>query len=87
MRFTKMQGLGNDFMVIDGVSQTIALTPEILRQWGDRRFGVGFDQLLLVEKSTLALTSVIASSIATAARSSNAAMARAALPVSCTTRA
>ena len=52
MRFTKMQGLGNDFMVIDGVSQTIALTPEILRQWGDRRFGVGFDQLLLVEKST-----------------------------------
>ena len=52
LRFTKMQGLGNDFMVIDGVTQTVPLTPELLRQWGDRRFGVGFDQLLLVEKST-----------------------------------
>ena len=49
MRFTKMQGLGNDFMVIDGVNQTVVLTPEILRQWGDRHTGVGFDQLLIVE--------------------------------------
>jgi diaminopimelate epimerase len=54
MRFTKMQGLGNDFMVIDGVTQSVSLTPEILRQWGDRRFGIGFDQLLLVEKSSSA---------------------------------
>ena len=49
LRFTKMHGLGNDFMVIDGVRQTVSLTPERIRQWGDRHFGIGFDQLLLVE--------------------------------------
>ncbi|TDR71656.1 diaminopimelate epimerase [Paludibacterium purpuratum] len=36
-------------MVIDGVRQTVTLTPERIRQWGDRHFGIGFDQLLLVE--------------------------------------
>lgn len=49
IRFTKMHGLGNDFMVIDGVTQDITLTREQVRTWGDRHFGVGFDQLLLVQ--------------------------------------
>jgi diaminopimelate epimerase len=51
LRFTKMQGLGNDFVVFDGVSQTVALTPEQCRRLADRHFGVGCDQILLVEKS------------------------------------
>ncbi len=49
LRFTKMQGLGNDFVVIDGVRQQVALTPAQLRHLADRRFGVGCDQVLLVE--------------------------------------
>lgn len=50
MQFTKMHGLGNDFMVIDGVRQNVELTHELISRWGDRHFGVGFDQLLLVER-------------------------------------
>ncbi|MCX7206154.1 MAG: diaminopimelate epimerase [Proteobacteria bacterium] len=51
LQFTKMQGLGNDFMVIDGVNQQIKLSANTIRQLGDRHFGIGFDQLLLVENS------------------------------------
>jgi len=50
VRFAKMHGQGNDFVVIDGVRQSIALTPERVKALADRHFGVGFDQLLLVEK-------------------------------------
>ncbi len=49
LRFTKMHGLGNDFMVIDLVTQHAQLSAKQIRQWGDRHTGVGFDQLLLVE--------------------------------------
>lgn len=49
LRFSKMHGLGNDFMVIDGVSQKLRLGAEKIRQLADRHFGIGFDQLLLVE--------------------------------------
>ncbi|GAA0697848.1 diaminopimelate epimerase [Marinobacterium maritimum] len=49
VRFTKMHGLGNDFMVIDAVSQRVRLTPKIVRKLSDRHLGIGFDQLLLVE--------------------------------------
>ncbi|SMC29580.1 diaminopimelate epimerase [Andreprevotia lacus DSM 23236] len=49
LRFTKMQGLGNDFIVLDGVRNPIALDAAQVQQLGDRHFGVGFDQLLLVE--------------------------------------
>lgn len=48
-RFTKMHGLGNDFVVIDAVRQSIDLTPERVRQLADRHFGIGCDQVLLVE--------------------------------------
>lgn len=49
LRFSKMHGLGNDFVVLDGVRQQVSLSPEQLRFLADRHFGVGFDQLLLVE--------------------------------------
>ena len=52
IRFTKMHGLGNDFVVLDGVRQSITLSPGQLRYLGDRRFGVGCDQILLVETAT-----------------------------------
>ncbi len=51
LKFTKMQGLGNDFVVIDAVSQSVALTSEQVRFIADRHFGVGCDQLLLVERA------------------------------------
>jgi diaminopimelate epimerase len=54
MRFTKMHGLGNDFVVVDAVRQAVDLTPEQVRFLADRRFGVGCDQLLLVERPTRA---------------------------------
>jgi diaminopimelate epimerase len=52
LRFTKMQGLGNDFVVLDGVSQQVELTRDQLRLLADRRFGVGCDQVLVVERAT-----------------------------------
>lgn len=51
LKFTKMHGAGNDFVVLDGVHQPLHLTPEQLRFLADRHFGVGCDQILLVEKS------------------------------------
>ncbi len=48
-----MQGLGNDFVVLDGFTQNLSLSTAQLRQLADRHFGVGCDQLLLVEKPTL----------------------------------
>tara|TARA_R110001592_G_scaffold167131_2_gene402503 strand:- start:5920 stop:6750 length:831 start_codon:yes stop_codon:yes gene_type:complete len=49
VNFTKMHGLGNDFMVVDMISQHVHLRPEQIRRMADRHFGIGFDQLLLVE--------------------------------------
>ncbi len=49
IEFTKMQGLGNDFVVIDAIRQEIDLSPEQIRFIASRHFGVGCDQLLLVE--------------------------------------
>ncbi|MBS1226790.1 MAG: Diaminopimelate epimerase [Proteobacteria bacterium] len=54
LKFSKMHGLGNDFVVLDGVRQSLALTPAQLRLLGDRHFGVGCDQILLVEKANRA---------------------------------
>ncbi|MDR0441647.1 MAG: diaminopimelate epimerase [Candidatus Accumulibacter sp.] len=50
-RFSKMHGLGNDFVVIDGVRQSLALTPAQVRFLADRHQGVGCDQVLLVERA------------------------------------
>src|SRR3970040_1654688 len=49
LTFTKMQGLGNDFVVLAPLSQPLALTPDQLRRIADRHFGVGCDQILQVE--------------------------------------
>lgn len=49
LKFSKMHGLGNDFVVLDGIRQQVALTPEQLRHLADRHFGIGCDQVLLVE--------------------------------------
>jgi diaminopimelate epimerase len=49
LRFTKMHGAGNDFVVIDATAAPLNLTPAQLRHLGDRRFGVGADQILVVE--------------------------------------
>ena len=51
LKFTKMHGAGNDFVVLDGVRQSVALSPEQIRFIADRHFGIGCDQILLVEKS------------------------------------
>ena len=51
VRFTKMQGAGNDFVVLDATREPLALGAEEMRRLGDRRFGVGADQILVVERS------------------------------------
>ena len=52
LAFVKMHGLGNDFVVIDAIRQQVSLTPEQLRYIADRHFGIGCDQILLVEAAT-----------------------------------
>jgi diaminopimelate epimerase len=49
LHFTKMHGLGNDFVVIDASSQSVSLSQQRLRKLADRHFGIGYDQLLLIE--------------------------------------
>ena len=53
LKFTKMHGLGNDFMVIDGISQHFDPAAAPIAEWADRHRGIGFDQLLLVEAPPL----------------------------------
>lgn len=52
IKFTKMHGLGNDFMVIDGINQNINLNPQFIASLADRHTGIGFDQCLLIESPT-----------------------------------
>jgi len=52
VKFTKMHGIGNDFVVLDMVTQTGRIRPERVRELSDRNFGIGFDQLLVVERPT-----------------------------------
>lgn len=49
IQFSKMHGLGNDFMVVDCVTQNAYFSPDMIRRLADRNTGVGFDQLLVVE--------------------------------------
>ena len=53
LKFTKMQGAGNDFVVLDGTRAPVELSCEQIQKLGDRRFGVGADQILMVERSTV----------------------------------
>lgn len=49
INFSKMHGLGNDFMVVDAVTQNVFFSPDMVRRLADRHRGIGFDQLLIVE--------------------------------------
>lgn len=51
LKFTKMHGLGNDFILIDATQMPVSLSPELIRRLSDRRTGIGFDQLLLLESA------------------------------------
>ncbi len=82
MQFSKMHGLGNDFMVVDAVTQNVFFSPELIRRLADRHVGVGFDQLLVVEPPYdpdlgLSLSHFLTP---TAAKFPSAATARAVLP-------
>jgi hypothetical protein len=87
--FVKMHGLGNDFVVLDGVRQSVELlTPSNCAFLADRHFGVGCDQILLVERAEQpGSISAIGSSMPMAARSNSAATARAASSASFMSRA
>ena len=52
INFTKMHGLGNDFVVMNNIDGDISLSTDEIRKFSDRRFGVGFDQLLMVESAS-----------------------------------
>ena len=54
LKFAKMHGLGNDFIVVDAINQDFKPNPKLLRKWADRHQGIGFDQALVVEKPTVA---------------------------------
>ncbi len=58
LKFTKMHGAGNDFIVIDAIRQRVELTPELCRRLADRRFGIGADQILVVEAPPAELADV-----------------------------
>ncbi|AFP84544.1 diaminopimelate epimerase [secondary endosymbiont of Ctenarytaina eucalypti] len=49
MRFSKMHSLGNDFMVVDSLTKNVSFSPDMIRRLSHRHYGVGFDQLLMVE--------------------------------------
>jgi diaminopimelate epimerase len=57
LRFTKMHGLGNDFVVVDATRAPVELSPEQVRALADRHLGIGFDQLLLVEPPSVMASS------------------------------
>jgi diaminopimelate epimerase len=50
LKFTKMHGAGNDFIVIDAINQQVTLGPDQWQRLADRRFGIGADQILIVER-------------------------------------
>jgi len=54
LKFAKMHGLGNDFIVVDAINQAFQPRAELLRRWADRHHGIGFDQALVVEQPTVA---------------------------------
>ncbi len=84
LKFTKMHGAGNDFVVIDLISQRYQLRSRDVRKLADRHFGVGCDQVLVVEPPHgPTWIFATASSTPTARKSNSAATARAASPALC----
>ena len=83
MQFSKMHGLGNDFMVVDAVTQNVFFSPALIRRLADRHLGVGFDSCWLSSRRTIPISiSTIASSMPTAAKCRSVATGRAALRAS-----
>ena len=89
LRFTKMHGAGNDFVIVDCRAQPLALNAAQIARLGDRHFGVGFDQLLTIEPARDAILCVRLRHLQQRrlAGRSNAATACAASPRGCTARA
>ena len=56
MQFTKMHGLGNDFIVIDATKKAVDLDTKTIRHLADRHYGIGCDQILVLEPATKANT-------------------------------
>lgn len=84
MQFSKMHGLGNDFMVVDAVTQNVFFSPELIRRLSDRHLGVGFDQLLVVEPPyDPGWISITAFLMLMAVKCHSVAMALVALPALC----
>ena len=54
LKFTKMHGLGNDFMVVDGVTQKVFFSQELIKKLADRHFGIGADGIILIQDSDVA---------------------------------
>ena len=63
LKFTKMQGAGNDFVMLDGIRQDIEPTPALIRYLADRRFGIGADQVLMVERARLPMAPAVSPSL------------------------
>lgn len=84
MQFSKMHGLGNDFMVVDAVTQNVFFSPELIRRLADRHLGVGLTNCWwLSRRMILNWIFTIAFSMLMAVKWRSAATVRAALPVLC----
>ncbi len=81
MQFSKMHGLGNDFMVVDAVTQNVFFSPELIRRLADRHLASVSISCWLLSRLTIRIwISIIVSSTPTAAKCRSAVTARAALP-------
>jgi len=87
LRFTKMHGLGNDFMVIDAITQPVQLSADQIRRMGDRHLGLGLTSCCWWSPRSVRMwISVIGFLTPMAVKWNSAVMARAVLPVSSMTR-
>ena len=79
-----MHGLGNDFVVIDNITQNVFLSRDQIKKLADRHFGIGFDQLLMVEAPTLLISIfIIVFSMPMVTKLNSAATVRAVSPALC----
>ena len=84
LKFSKMHGLGNDFMVVDAITQRIFVNAKMIQKWACRHRGIGFDQLLLLSRRlALKLISIIAYLMPMVVKSSNVVMGRDVLHALC----
>ena len=53
LHFTKMEGIGNDYIYVDGINQDVNMTPEFISRISDRHFGIGGDGMIVILKSDI----------------------------------